>query len=265
MHPLIYLVVEIALTVFIIGFTTPHSALRPVALLIITLCVVQCIPSCMAHMKRTPWAALVGGYSITYLYHYMDIALLSRWSFEHDAPVSGLLRPNPQVDAHRGFTSPRSKSMWERLKFGIKLTSTFRFVGTQYEVRTTPRPNSPSSKETCRRTFLVIVVSYLLLDFINSNNDPVIAIRFLCLEKIPIFARLREVTAEEVIIRTFTVLAAGVSLICVQGGIYNICALLAISTGISTPPEWPPFYGSAREAYMLTRFWESVYFSSCLG
>jgi hypothetical protein len=199
----------------------------------------------------------MGGYSVTYLYHYMDIALLSRWSFEHDAPVSGLVRPGRLPCPPRSkSTSPTSLPAWEKLKFGIKLTSTFRFVGTQYEVRNTPKTNPTTSRDFLRRTFLGIVISYCVLDLINAQTDPAIASRFLTPTNIPLLARLHELTAEECLIRMFTVIAAGVGLTCVQGGIYHTCALLAVRTGLSSPAEWPPFYGSARDAYTLRRFWE---------
>ncbi|KAH7096037.1 membrane bound O-acyl transferase family-domain-containing protein [Paraphoma chrysanthemicola] len=257
MHPIVYLIAEVVLTVLIIGFTQPHSHLRPVGLLLVMLCVTRCIPGCMPYMVRTPWAALVGGYSVTYLYHYMDIALLSRWSFASDAPISGLLRPTTDTaSAQENSTSSSPPSMWARLKFGIKLTTSFRFVGTRYEARNTPRAATKSSREFRRRTFITIVLSYVVLDFINAQNDPAIASRFLTLKNIPLLARLHEVTLEESVIRIFTVIAAAVGLTCVQGGIYHVFALLAVSLGISEPADWPPFYGSISEAYMLRRFWD---------
>lgn len=257
MHPLIYLFVEIALTVFIIGFTAPSSALRPAGLVINTLCVLRCLPACIPYMIRTPWAALVGGYSITYLYHYVDLALLSRWSFEHSAPVSGLLRP--VAEPTRAITAPklkRSGSFRDKLNFGVKLTSTFRFIGTRYEISNVPHAKALSSKDFRQREFLTILVSYIVLDFINSNNDPAIATRYLTLEKIPVLARLHQVTAEELVIRAFTVLASCIGLMCVQGGVYHIIALIAVRAELTGPSEWPPFYGSVREAYSLRRFWE---------
>ena len=78
MRPIIYLVIEIILTVLLVGFIPPLSALCMAGLLVITLCVVRCIPQCMPYIIRTPWAALIGGYLVTYLYYYLDIALLSR-------------------------------------------------------------------------------------------------------------------------------------------------------------------------------------------
>jgi hypothetical protein len=257
MHPIFYLMAEFVLTVLIIGFTQAHSSLRPAGLLLITLCVIKCIPSCMPYMVRTPWAALLGGYSATYLYHYLDIALLSRWSFEHNAPISGLIRPTITATPwQKGSTPSISPSAWERLKFGIKLTSTFRFVGTPYEARNTPKARTNNSKDFCRRKFVTIVLSYVILDFIQAQNDPDIAARFIRLKNIPVFARLNEFTLEEGIIRVFTVLAAGVALVCVQGGVYRTLALLAVSLGISEPTDWPPFFGSLWDAYTLRRFWE---------
>ncbi|KAF1962570.1 hypothetical protein CC80DRAFT_589074 [Byssothecium circinans] len=257
MHPIIYLVTQIILTVLVIGFSTPYAVLRPTGFVFMTFCVYRCIPGCMPYMTRTPWAALVGGYSITYLYHYLDVALLSRWSFKHGAPVSGLLRPNPSpANAPRNYRPQDTESIRERLIFGMKVTSTFRFVGTRYEVRNTPAAIATERRAFARRTFTTILISYCVLDFINSNNDPIIAAKFLTLEKIPILTRLQEVTAEELTIRTFTVLAAGIGLNCVQGGVYHICALLAVRAGISEPSEWPPFYGEAGEAYTLRRFWD---------
>jgi hypothetical protein len=142
------------------------------------------------------------------------------------------------------------------LKFGIRLTSTFRFVGTRYEVRNTPKTNPTSSRDFLRHTFLGIFISYCVLDLLHAQTDPAVASRFLTPTNIPLLARLHELTAEECTIRVFSVIAAGICLICVQGGIYHTCALLAVRTGLCSPAEWPPFYGSVCDAYTLRRFWE---------
>lgn len=265
MHPIIYLVSEFMLTVFVIGFTPPTSRLRLVGLLLVALCVIHCIPQCMPYMIRTSWAALVGGYSVTYLYHYLDVALLSRWSFRHNAPVSDLTRTSSDTANNRTVSAERNKkfaidnTLLARLHFGFKTTASFRFVGTPCEVRNTPRPIAIGQHERnyfLLRTLAVIATSYILLDFINSMNDPAIAAKYLGLDKIPLFHRLHEVSVEELVIRSFTVLAAGIGLNCVQGGIYNTCALVAVALNFSNPEDWPPFYGSPCDAYTLRSFWK---------
>ncbi|PVH99772.1 hypothetical protein DM02DRAFT_710414 [Periconia macrospinosa] len=244
------------------GFITPTCPLRLTALLPLTLCVTLCIPQCMPYMTRTPWAALVGWYAVTHLYHYLDVALLSRWSFEDGGPVGGILRPmaGGSKDSMRAEKVEGDGSeVWERFKFGVTVTMSFRFVGTRWAVRNTPRARITQRKEFLRCAFLKILVSYCVLDLIGSSNDPKIDSCFLTTAKIPLLTRWNDVTAEELTIRSFTVLAAGVSLNCVQGGIYHICALLAVSTGVSDPGEWPPFYGDVGEAYLVRRFWDNFW------
>ena len=254
MHPIVYLILEFITTVLVIGFTASNSRARLGGLLISVFCVVQCIPSCMLYMERTPWAALVGGYSVTYLYHYLDVAILSRWTFEHRSPVSGLNKPTTQAPPKPDGPD----TILRRLAFGVKTTSSFRFVGTPYQVQNIPQIVTTHRRTYLKRTFLIIVASYVVLDFINFSNDLEIAAKYLTLDKVPILTRLTEVTAEEAIIRLFTVLAAAIGLNCVQGGIYYILSVLAVSLRVSSPAEWPPFYGSPREAYTLRRFWKYV-------
>lgn len=267
MHPGFYLVAEFVTAVLVIGFTPADSNLRLWGLAWNIFCVFKCIPLCMQYMVRTPWGALLGGFAISYLYHYLDIALLSRWSFEHRAPVSGLVKPSAVISKRSQVDPvPNSKSvLQQRLLFGLSVGSTFRFIGTPYEVQSVPPARATTRKGYFRRTYAVVLVSYIVLDFINSINDPEIASKFLGLKNVPLFTRLHEVSAEELIIRLFTVLAAGISLNCVQGGIYHLIGLFAVSFGISAPTAWPPFYGSPREAYTLRRFWKyvSISLASC--
>ena len=251
MHPVIYIILEFFTTVLVIGFTSSHSIVRLGGLLVSIFCVVQCIPLCMLYMRRTPWAALIGGYSVTCLYQYLDVAVLNRWTFEQGCPVSGLVQPTIQAPPKPNG----SDTMFRRLAFGLKVTSSYRFVGTPYQVQNVPRYGTTNRRMYFQCTFLTIVTSYVVLDIISSSNDLDIAARHLTLDKVPILTRRIEVTAEEVFIRLFTVLAAATSLHCVQGGIYYIVSVLVVSLGISSPAEWPPFYGSPREVYTLRRFW----------
>jgi hypothetical protein len=212
----------------------------------------------MPYMVRTPWAALVGGYSVTYLYHYLDVAMLSQWSFIHKAPVSGLVRASSaRTPVSRSRPPANTKeSLLARTTFGLHIASSFRFVGTPFEVRNTPRPLITNRRRYLCRTFGAIVTSYILLDAISSMNDPSIASKYLGVNKIPIFTRISHVTAEEMLIRMLTVLAAGIGLNCVQGGLYQILALLAVAMRVSEPEDWPPFYGDVKDVNTLAGFWK---------
>lgn len=263
MHPAIYLNTEFALTILILSFTTPSSPLRPAGLLATTLCTP---PQCMPYMTRTPWAACVGGYAVTYVYHYLDVALLSRWSFEHGGrPVGGLLRPtHPTTHPSPLREKADIGNVRARLQFGVKMACTFRFVGTAWEVRNTPPPPPPSPtvptqrKAFLRRAFLSILASYAMLDLLATSADQELSSRFLTADKIPVFARWRDVTAAELGIRCAAVLGSGLGLLSFQNGVYNVCALVCVAAGISEPGEWRAWNGAVGEAYTLERFWGYV-------
>ncbi|KAF2639261.1 hypothetical protein P280DRAFT_57220 [Massarina eburnea CBS 473.64] len=265
MHPVIYLATEVILTVLVIGFSTPYSVIQPIGFVLMTICVFRCIPNWMPYMTRTPWTALVGDYSVTYLYHCLDLALLSRWSFKHGAPISGLLRPNlSPANSPKDYQSHDKDSIRERLVFGIRVTSTFRFVGTQYEVRNTPSVLAIERRDLARRTFGVILISYCLLDFINANNDMAIASQFLTSEKISILIRLHEVTAEELRIRLFTLGGRYWTQLRPGGHIPHLCTSSCQRGHLRTFRMPPSLYGLPVEAYILRRFWELTHGNSPL-
>ena len=256
MHPTLYLLSVFLSTALAVGYTNPKSQLRFVGFVFVAFCVFRCVPSCMSYMERTPWAGLVGGHTVTCAYHYIDVALLSRWSYKHLGPTNGLVKLNSSREDLPKRSTTVFRDVIDRLLFGLRIASSSRFIGTPYQARNTSPPVSAERKRFLFRTCGVVVLSYVVLDLIQSANDPAIGNKYLTLEKVSLLSRLGDVTIEELVIRAFTVLAAGVGLICVQGGIYHVLALLAVALMISMPTEWPPFYGSFTEAYTLQGFWK---------
>jgi hypothetical protein len=209
----------------------------------------------MKYMVRTPWAQLVGGASVTILYHYIDIALISRWSFLHGRPTGSLAKPSATKPGTL-LSDRRPDTTFNRLLFGAKISSSYRFINTPFQIENVPPVSTRNTKAFLWRKTGVVVCSYLLLDLINSTADPAISLKYFTPDKVSLLYRMNEASVEELVIRAFTTLAAGISLNCVQGGMYNLFGLLSVGLGLSTPKEWPPFYGSLREAYTLRNFWE---------
>jgi hypothetical protein len=214
-------------------------------------------------MQRTPWAALLGGASVSYLYHYADVALFSRWSFLTGTPTSDLIRATWKTDsvAMKASNAPcgEMSALTQRLKFGVKLATTFRFTGTPFQVQNVAAVSTTDYRTFIWRKLSIIALCYFALDAINSSADLEISRRYLTTDKVPVLTRVSTISAEELTIRIFAVSAAGISLNCVQGGIYNVFALFSVACGFSKPGDWPPFYGSLGSAYTLRRFWKSVF------
>ena len=86
-HPFYPLAGQILLSAVIIGVTNSSSLIRRASLPLIAGCVCLVIRNSMAYMIRSPWAGLVGGYSISLFTQYLDIGLLSRYDFDTKAPI----------------------------------------------------------------------------------------------------------------------------------------------------------------------------------
>lgn len=256
MHPLLFVIIEIILSILAVGFTSPNSTLRKVALFPVLYCMVTCVSNCMEYMVRTPWASLLGGGAVTVLYQYIDVALINKWSFSCGKPTGSLAKPSSTKPENKILTRTHNlDTICNRLRFGLSVSTNYRLINTPYQVKNVPPLSTRNKAVFLWRKATVITVSYLLLDLINSSADPAISLKYFTPGKVPIFSRLRDVTAEELVIRTFTALAAAISLNCVQGGIYSLFAILSVGAGISAADDWPPFYGSPSEAYTLRRFW----------
>jgi hypothetical protein len=205
-HPILLVLTEMIITSIVVGFTLPSSTIiRCGTFPFMALCMWQCIPTSIEHMVHTPWASLVSGYAVVFLFHFIDVALLSRWSFRTGGPRTGPglqvrssstkaqlakyeRNPSVHVDNHG--------SWWDKFVFGLSITCSFRFIGTPYQVRNVPRfSNSdpsyvPSRAQFLRRAALIIFVCYLALDATTSNMNPEMNRNYLLMQKIPVSRRL---------------------------------------------------------------------------
>ncbi|OCK82941.1 hypothetical protein K432DRAFT_470169 [Lepidopterella palustris CBS 459.81] len=258
-HPVLWLVAEIAISTFVVGFTLPSSFIRPASLSLMVLCLWQCLPKCVEYMIRSPWAALLGGYAVSFFFHYLDIALLSRWSFESGGPTSGLAKSSASPEGFRKMQS--GWSVASRLQFGASLTFSFRFIGTPYEVKNVPRFSShdaayvPSRSKFLIRTLITVIVSYLFLDVVSYSADPEVTKKFFSMANIPIFTRTEKISAEELFMRFFATLISGIAMNAVQRGVYSTAALFCVGLGINGVKDWPPFYGSYLKIYSMRNLW----------
>ncbi|MCJ1422995.1 hypothetical protein MMC29_000876 [Sticta canariensis] len=266
LHPGLLLVTQVVLIVAVTGFTSPSSIIRLSLLPFMALCSWSIVLTSLKSMHRGPWAAFVGGSSLTFLLQYISTALLSRWSFVTSGPSSGTPPQDLKQDRDRTQEAvPEMKNISEtlgaRLKFGFLAATSFRYSGTPYEVRNVPRfsaqdPNfAPSRKEFLRRKAITILICCLALDFLNLGADPESNAINLSPERVPLFTRLSDVTGQELIMRLFVTLGFGAGVYIFQTGIQSIFALVDVGLGLSEVKSWRPLFGSPWDAYTVRRFW----------
>jgi hypothetical protein len=98
-------------------------------------------------------------------------------------------------------------------------------------------------------------VCYLILDAMDTSADPKITESFYSLDKVAFFSRIRNVSAEEAVMRFFAAVGLAAGLVSVQRGVYSIMAFVAVGTRLSDPVDWPPFNGPLGVIYSLRSFW----------
>jgi hypothetical protein len=272
-HPILDLVAVFILSSTIIGFTSAQSIWRLASLLVLIQLAWHCVSRCTQFLPRSSWAAIVGGQAVSLCFHYLDVGLLNQWCFEIRGPQNGRVN----ISRDHTYAVPRQpqsltqidrhdSSVWSRLRFGMRVMSSWRFINTPFQVKGVSASTSNGdnvSMMSSRQNFLwttalTIVSCYAILDIMDSMSDPMIVEKFYVVSKVPVMSRIHDVSSEELIMRCFATLSLCISLVCVQRGMYCILAFLSVAARISNPQDWPPFNGPLVRAYSLRSFWGYV-------
>lgn len=267
-NPVLLLFIQYTTIALILGFTSPTSVFRFALLPFVMICAAICVPVCKTFLLRGPWAALVGGYSITYLFQYITLALLSGCSYETDGPDS---RPAPQPDIEKKHTqqqgpdplnsSTPAQSFWKQLQFGVSAASSFRWSGTKRQVKNVPHFSAsdpsyvPSRAAFLRQTATKIVVCYLVMDLLGLGNDEGMNVANFDSSKIPLLTCLNEISLAEFVMRCSATVGAGVGIYFAQDCFQSMLAFVTVALGFSKVEDWRPRFGAVGDAYSIRRFW----------
>ena len=260
-HPISLLGQQLSVIILALGFA-PHRSVLTFAVIPILIIYSACIvPRCIAYLHRSSWAALVGGYSTTFLLQYFSMLLVQR----RQAPTSRSAfmevgDGKAARIAHR-TTETTLEDAWTRIRQGIESAVSFRRSCTPEEVRNVPffsnedRKYVPPRAEFLRHHLKLLVFCYLTLDILGLGADPDENAVFFAPEMIPFFARTGEISGAELAMRILCTLGGGLGMFCSQQAVYSIMALIFVGLNVSEPKYWRPLFGSITEAYTLRRFW----------
>lgn len=261
-NPILLLFIQYTTTALILGFTPPNSVLRFALVPHAIICSAICIPACKTYLLRSPWAALVGGYSITYLFQYVTLALLSGCSYETDGLESDLASRRvieKEFTYQRGLDAGRAPTpaqiLWMRLQFGISAASSFRWSGTKRQVKNVPPFSAtdpsyvPSRATFLRQTATKVLACYLVVDLLGLGNDEGMNLANFDSSKIPFLTRLNEISLAELVMR------CSATIYCSQDCLQSMLAFVAVALGISKVEDWRPRFGAVGDAYSIRRFW----------
>ena len=260
---------QLATTSTVIAFTSQHSLLRPSALPLVLLSVYAQL-SCLEQIQYPVGRAFLGAASVFLVILYIDLALLSQWTYDAKGPTSSMggLSPvdsnssKPKWDiSNRKSSLGTIKAILDRLRFGFDISLQSRFPGTKWPVKNIP-PFSrrdpgyiPSKAEFLLRSLLKCLIYVLILHLSSHLGNPDENPILFSSDRIPFFRRLRNVSASEMSTRILGVLGYWTVQYMVIEVLYSVLAILAIALRITDVDVWPPVFGSVDEAWSIRQFW----------
>ena len=255
LHPASLVVYQVLVTALLISFTKPSSLVRPAALPFLAAATHLIVLKCLKDIARLSVASILAGNGPTYLLRYLDLALLSRWSYEAGGPTSPSasqreVRRKTAVDSDGvGGRSGPSGRFSDRLRFGLVATLSSRHVDTAWEVKNVPRfsPDRPryvpSLPAYLRQSAFAALVCYLVVDLFGLDVRPERNAVLFAPQNVAFFARTGSLTAEQLAVRLVSSLTVWISIYCVSRMGYSLLALVAVGTGLNTVSAWQPMFG----------------------
>ncbi|MCJ1464148.1 hypothetical protein MMC07_002761 [Pseudocyphellaria aurata] len=269
-HPLVFYLVQNLLLTLVIGFTSPTAILRSAIVPPLIACAARVIVDAPTRTRHL-WAVLWCGAFVGNLIHYIESALIVKWSFETRGPTAST---KPQISAGKYdnhsngaiTTQTRGGTFWERFKFGSFVLRSTRYIGTPYMVKGVPNYSSdphyiPSRKVFFFRNAFFSILALLSMELQTIFVKPVeyneVAYSP---EAVPLFRGNRENRSlEQLIFRSTTILGFWFGAYVFLNGLMSCGDFFAVALGIDDVRTSRPNFDSISEAYSIRQFWGSVW------
>lgn len=256
--PLIFCFVQYLLFISIIGFTSPTSIIRPAVVPLIVVCIWKVLPLFPTFL-RGPWSVWFAAGILSNFMHYVESALIVKWSFETQSPTAS---GKPQVSAAI-TTQTHGGTFWERFRFGYYIITAARNVGTPYMVKGTPEFSTknphyvPSRRVFLFQNAITIIFALLAFELERQVAQPLEYNEVVFSEEaVPIFRGSGEnLTMEKLLIRSVFVLRYWLILRVGASGLMTLPAFFHIILGTEDVQAYRPNFGPISEAYSVRRFW----------
>ena len=272
-QPTNLLLVEIILTFYALGFTAANSTIRLAIFPLMTAIVCSTVSSNPNEISnsRSLSAAICGGTAGNIL-QYLDYALLSQWSYEAQGPTSAQSGQHnvKETPATKKRTS-KTQNLWGRASFGLFAITASRLPNTPWEVKNTPsfysdNPNRvPSRFQFLLKSALTLAACLLVLDLSSFSGDNEQNPVLYSWSRVPFFARLEDVSVEEIATRAMATFAMWVVGYCIVQALYCTVSFVCVACGLTAVEAWRPIFGSLTACWSVRSFWGSVFNSQFIN
>jgi hypothetical protein len=257
-HPLLFFAAQILSTALVVAYSSSSSIIRPMVLPLVCLSTWWIICDAQQYM-RLHWASLLSGSSVGFSLQYVEIVLLSRWSFESKSRT--VANPGDLETEHEKHQVQHATCM-DKLRFGLFSTFSFRNINTAYEVKNVPEfpghriPSKP--KFLLSQTF-TMAYCILIVDVSTAQPRTPETASLFSPDKVQFFSRLAVVSKEETLARILTSVMYWLNMYAIMQGVTSAASIVAVGLGLSEVRAWRPLFGNFTAARDLRGFWGYVH------
>jgi hypothetical protein len=243
-------------------YVPPSSPNRILMLAVILSATAVTLAAAVRVNRKTAMHTFIGTeYGPLLALQVVDLVLLSRVYYKDDlrdaAPTSKSCSTNQTA-----VPEPSASTFMNAVCWSVDLTINMRQVGTARQVKNMPRFNPRLPRYIpSQRSFLLFrtarfVLFYLLMDFVDTQ--PLV-------DAETKFAPGKEWIVTRIMGGKFLFADAGETVGVTAGFLvctcitlmlgYDFLSIIGVGLGISGVEDWPPLFGSVKEAYSVSRFW----------
>jgi hypothetical protein len=278
LHPVTYFLVQKALTICLVAFARPYHPMRLAVLSFSLVYIYLLLPTYLDKLHYRILVSIVSGTTFSDVLSYLDLIILSQWSFENGGPVASADLSTKQISnrneivgmaanqatqgSNSGSSSANShnRAVLQRLRYGYFVNSASRLIGTPHQVKNVPPYSTSHPSYTPSRTiflfrkFCIFCACYLVLDLATSSANPLDNPVLYDPVKVPLFRRWADVDANEIVRKVVGGVGFWTASYCMIQCFMGMWAFLCVACG-SDPQYWRPNFGSMSEGYTVRRFW----------
>ena len=148
---------------------------------------------------------------------------------------------------------------WKAIGWAHRVVFSYRAIGLPKQTPNIPKwSNKDPSYVPSRTTFLVkrglaVVGAFLLIDFLGQQPKP--DPEDFAAEKAFLFPPAHVLNGATIGTRVFSTVLWWIILRLNIGLFYNLFSWFGVATFLTSPTDWPPYFGSVLDSYNLRRFW----------
>ncbi|MCJ1252095.1 hypothetical protein MMC30_009333 [Trapelia coarctata] len=150
-------------------------------------------------------------------------------------------------------------SLWDAVAWAFHVIFSYRAIGSLREAKNIPMfsykdPSYvPSRSRLLFERGFAILAGFLFVDFVSHQPPP--RSELFRAHNASLFPAMSDMTVEDIIVRVFSTAFFWSSLHITISLIYNTVSFIGLATFLTSPADWPPYFGRVKDAYTLRRFW----------